>query len=195
MSIATVYSQLAGMVDKSLNTFSMINTLMLRMTNTSEQGIDAQAAVGLAQCSRNLRKKREVLAEVQKSVQILEANLGPDQLTLDNCDTRGHHSTVAYTQVEAEDTSHLSMEALPPEDVMRLFDVNILNLSRPELAEELKHFKYVSMLALGRYMADMKEELAHWKQILPEHHRHPTSHLPLKEAHVRLESLLHYKVV
>ena len=85
LSIATVYSQLATMVDKSMNAFSMINTLMLRMTNCSEQGIDAQAAVGLAQCSRNLRKKREVLAEVQQSVQNLEAQLGPDQLTLDQC--------------------------------------------------------------------------------------------------------------
>ena len=194
MSIATVYAQMAAMVDKSLNTFSLINTLMLRMTNCSEQGIDAQEAVGLAQCSRNLRKKREVLAEVQQRVQVLESHLGPDQLTLDNCDVRGHNSTVAYTQVETTDTSHLSMEALSPEEVMGLFDVHILNLSRQELNEELKHFKFVSMLALGRYMADMKEELAPWKNLLPQHHIHPTSHLPLQEAHVRLESLLHYKV-
>ena len=80
MNIATIYAQLAAMVDKSLNAFSEINTLMLRMTNSSEQGIDAQAAVGLAQCSRNLRKKRETLAEVQESVHVLEAKLGPDQL-------------------------------------------------------------------------------------------------------------------
>ena len=194
LNIATIYSQLAAMVDKSLNAFSMINTLMLRMTNSSEQGIDAQAAVGLAQCSRNLRKKREILAEVQESVQVLEARLGPDQLTLDNCDTRGHHSTVAYTQVETEDTTHLSQEPLLPEDVMGLFNVDVLNLSRPELEHELVHFKYVAMLALGRYLAVRKEELSHWQHLLPAHHKHPTSHHPLQEAHVRLESLLHYQV-
>ena len=167
---------------------------MLRMTNTSEQGIDAQAAVGLAQCSRNLRKKREVLAEVQETVQMLEAKLGPDQLTLDNCDTRGHHSTVAYSQVETEDTSNLSTKPLDPEDVMALFNVDILNLSRPEHKQELIHFKYVGMLALGRYLAGRKEELSHWFDLLPEHHKHPRSHLPLQEAHVRLEPLLHYQV-
>ena len=100
LSIATVYSQLAYMTDKTNNAFSMINTLMLRMGNTSKDGIDAQAKVGLATCSRNLSKKREMLAEVQQSVQVLEAEQGPDQLTLDNCDTRGHHSTVAYTQLQ-----------------------------------------------------------------------------------------------
>ena len=83
LSIATVYAQLAAMVDKSMTAFAQINTLMLRMTNCSEQGIDAQASLGLAQGSRNLRKKREVLAEVQQRVQLLEAQLGPDQLTLD----------------------------------------------------------------------------------------------------------------
>lgn len=194
LHIATIYAQLAAMVDKSLNAFSLINTSMLRMTNCSEQGINAQSAVGLAQCSRNLRKKREALAEVQESVQILEAKLGPDQLTLDNCDTRGHHSTVAYTQVELEDTSHLSIEAPLPEDVMALFNVDILNLSRPELEPELAHFKYVAMLAMGRYLAERKEELTHWQHLLPVHHKHPNSHQPLQEAHVRLESLLHYQV-
>ena len=83
LSIATVYAQVAAMVDKSMTAFAQINTLMLRMTNCSEQGIDAQASLGLAQGSRNLRKKREVLAEVQQRVQLLEAQLGPDQLTLD----------------------------------------------------------------------------------------------------------------
>ena len=113
---------------------------------------------------------------------------------LDNCDTRGHHSTVAYTQVETMDTTHLSMEALPPEEVMGIFHVGILNLSTPGLEDELKHFKYVAMLALGRYMAERNEELAHWKQLLVVHHRHPASNHPLQEAHVRLESLLHYQV-
>ena len=124
----------------------------------------------------------------------LGENIHPRQLTLDNCDTRGHHSTVAYTQVEVEDTTHFSAEALSPEEVMGLFNVDILNLSRPELEHELTHFKYVAMLALGRYLAARREDLSHWKHLLPTHHKHPTSHHPLQEAHVRLESLLHYQV-
>ena len=69
------------MADKTNNAFVMINTLMLRMGNSSKDGIDAQAMVGLATCSRNLNKKREILAEVHRSVQVLEAEQGPDQLT------------------------------------------------------------------------------------------------------------------
>lgn len=80
LSVATVYSQLAMMADKTNSAFSMINTLMLRMSNTSKDGINSQAMVGLAQCSRNLNKKREVLAELHRSLQVLEAERGPDQL-------------------------------------------------------------------------------------------------------------------
>ena len=86
LSIATLFSQLAFMADKANSAFKMMNTLMLRMSNTSKEGIDAQAMVGLAQCSRNLNKKREVLAELQRDIQVLESERGLDNMTLDNCD-------------------------------------------------------------------------------------------------------------
>ena len=77
---------------------------------------------------------------------------------------------------------------------MALFNSDILNLSKPELEDELKHLQYVAMLALANYLADGREELAHWKLFLPTHHTHPKSSLPLEEAHVRLEPLLNFKV-
>ena len=194
MSVATVYAQLAHMADKTNNAFVLMNTLMLRMGNTSNEVINAQGMAGLATCARNLNKKREILAEVQRSVQVLEAEQGPDQLCLDNCDTKGHHSTVAYTQTETTDTTHLSTEAPSPETVMSLFTPDILNLSKPELEDELMHLQYVAMLALANYLTGCKEELAHWSKFLPKHHSHPKSHLPLEEAHVRLEPILNFKV-
>ena len=78
---------------------------------------------------------------------------------------------------------------------MELFNPDILNLSKPELEDELKHLKYVAMLALANYLVERRQELAHWKAFLPLHHAHPQSHIPLQEAHVRLEPLLNYKVV
>ena len=49
-------------------------------------------------------------------------------------------------------------------------------------------------MALARYLSEVKEELGHWKKFLPVHHPHPTSDLPLHEAHVRLEEPLYYQV-
>ena len=116
-------------------------------------------------------------------------------MTLDNCDSRGHHNTVAFTETETTDTTHLSSEAMAPESLMGLFKTDILNLSSPELEDEKNHLIDVAMLALARYLADMKDDLAHWKSFLPVHHPHPNSGLPLQEAHVRLEEPLYYQVL
>lgn len=194
LSIATLFSQLAFMADKANSAFKMMNTLMLRMSNTSKEGIDAQAMVGLAQCSRNLNKKREVLAELQRDIQVLESERGPDNMTLDNCDTRGSHTTVAYTEIETTDTSHFSTTPMSPEALVNLFSAEILKLSSSDLEEERDHLLAVAMLALARYLSEVKEELGHWKKFLPVHHPHPTSDLPLHEAHVRLEEPLYYQV-
>ena len=147
LSIATLFSQLAFMADKANSAFKMMNTLMLRMSNTSKEGIDAQAMVGLAQCSRNLNKKREVLAELQRDIQVLESERGPDNMTLDNCDTRGSHTTVAYTEIETTDTSHFSTTPMSPEALVNLFSAEILKLSSSDLEEERDHLLAVAMLA------------------------------------------------
>ena len=102
---------------------------------------------------------------------------------------------MAYTQTETEETSHLGTEPLPPEEVMSLFDLKILDLTSPELKGELDHLRSVAMLALGRELAKLRPEISHWLHILPEHHQHPDSNLPLQPANVTLLSPLWKEVI
>ena len=81
INIATVYSQIAMLVDKTNNTLAHMNTLQLKMDNLSDDGIDAQAKLGLATCSRNLRNDKAVLAEVQEKLLLFEAKNSPEQLS------------------------------------------------------------------------------------------------------------------
>lgn len=81
INIATVYSQIAMMVDKTNNTLAKMNTLQLKMDNLSDDGIDSMAKLGLTTCSRNLRNDKAVLAEVQEKLLLLEAANRPEQLS------------------------------------------------------------------------------------------------------------------
>ena len=195
INIATVYSQVAMMVDKKNNALAKINTLQLKLHGLTDAGLDAQALLKLGECARNLRKDRDVLAEVQEKLLTLESMNRPTQITLDNCDTKSNNCTVAYVQTETVDTSHLSTEPLSPEETLKLFDLSLVDMTRPELQSEREHLRSVILLALGRELAKHKPELSHWLKKLPEHHDHPTSkNVPLEPALVTLQSPMPYQV-
>ena len=99
LNIATVYAQIAMMVDKKNNALAKLNTLQLKLDGLTDSGIDAQALIGLSQCSRNLRKDRDVLAEVQEKLHILESTSRPTQITLDNCDTKSNNFLLQHSLV------------------------------------------------------------------------------------------------
>ena len=168
LSIATIFAQLAMLVDRKNNALAKLNTLQLKLHGLTDAGIDAQALIGLGQCSRNLRKDREVLAEVHQKLLILESKSRPMQMTLDNCDTKSNNCTVAYVQTETVDTSHLSTEPMSPEETLKLFNSSILDFSQPQLQPEREHLRKVILLSLGRELAKHKPELSHWLSVLPE---------------------------
>ena len=117
----------------------LLNTLQLKLHGLTDAGIDAQALLKLGQCSRNLRKDRDILAEVQEKLLILESQSRPIQLTLDNCDTKSNNCTVAFVQTETVDTSHLGTEPMSPEETLSLFDLNLLDLNRPDRTRRSLH--------------------------------------------------------
>ena len=195
VNIATVYAQIAMMVDKKNNALARINTLQLKLHGLTDAGIDAQALIGLCQCARNLRKDRDVLAEVQAKLLVLESQCRPTQLTLDNCDTKTNSCTVAYVQTETIDTRHLSTESMSPKDRLSLFDVSQLDLTQPDLVQEKEHLRAVILLSLGKELVKLIPELAHWDKVLPAHHTHPTSgKVPLEPALLTLQPPMHYQV-
>ena len=125
---------------------------------------------------------------------ILKSKSRTIQLTLDNCDTKSNNCTVAFVQTETVDTSHLGTEPMSPEETLSLFDLNLLDLNRPEHQPEKEHLRSVILLALGRELAKFKPELSHWLKVLPEHHDHPNAGLPLEQALLTLLSPLPYQV-
>lgn len=92
VSVATVFAHLAQLVDRSNNALQKINSLHLKMENTTDDGIDSLAPLGLTVTARHLRALRDDLAEVSDTLHLEETRFMPEQSTIDNCDTKGHHS-------------------------------------------------------------------------------------------------------
>ena len=194
VTISTIYAQLAQQVDKANNVLTKIQSLSLKMSGTTDEGLDGQAKMGLAQTARNLRNKRDEFAEIQRNILLEGTRKMPSQYTLDNCDMKGHSCTVEYLQVETISTAHLSTEGMSKEDTLQLFTPDTLLLNRPELKGEHDQLRRVVLLAVGRDLAKHLEIVAHWAKVLPKHHQHPYSHLPVVEANAILRDPRYFKV-
>ena len=92
VSVATVFAHLAQLVDSLNNVLAKINSLHLKMENTTDEGIDAMAKLGLSVQARNLRILRDDLAEISSKLHIEETRFMPEQSCIDNCDTKGSHT-------------------------------------------------------------------------------------------------------
>lgn len=195
LSLATIYAQIGGEVDKANNALALIQGISLKMDGLSDRGLAGQAKVKLSVTERTLRYKRDELAEIQASLLIEESKDRPSQITIDNCNTCHTNCIVAYSQAETEDTSALSSEGSSPEDVMALFSPSVLMLTSPELEVEFDHLEEVAMLSVGRELAlHLPDELGHWTKLLPQHHSHPQSHVPLQKANATLLPPMPYEV-
>ena len=77
---------------------------------------------------------------------------------------------------------------------MSLFTPNILLLNRPELKGEHDQLRRVVLLAVGRDLAKHLDVVSHWAKVLPKHHQHPYSHLPVVAANAILRDPRYFKV-
>lgn len=186
INVATVFSQLAHLVDKSNNALNKINSLQLKMNGLTDEGLDAQVPLGLGVTARTLRSARDDFAEVAETCLVEETKSRPVQSTLDNCDQKGSHSTVEYLEVEYIDTTHLSVDAMGPEEILQLFNIDLLLLKREELKEEKDHLERIILTETAKALAHARPEIGHWLKVLPRHHSHPYDHLPLREASIVL---------
>ena len=186
INIATVYAQLAQLVDNSNSVLSKINTLQLKLDGLTDEGLNAQAKLNLAQTARNLRYKRDEFAEVAEKLLLEETKRFPDQKTLDNCDQKGEHTTVEYRQTETQDTSHLPNESKSPEEIEALFQPSLVMINHPDMDLERAHLSYVIAVSVGREIGFHRQDAENLVKYLPKHHQHKWSHLPLEEAQIKL---------
>ena len=187
VSIATVFSQLAHLVDRTNNTLQKINSMQLKLDGLTDEGLVAQEKIGLAVTARTMRHARDEFAEVAESCLIEETKKRPDISTLDNCDQRNSHTTVEYREIEHEDTSHLGTDSMGIEEIEQLFNIDILLLGSERLTVEREHVERVIFNQVAKVLAGaLPGALGHWMACLPKHHQHPYSHLPPREAAIML---------
>ena len=191
VSIATLFSQLAYMVDRSHNTLLKINAMQLKLDGLTDEGLVAQEKIGLAVTARTIRHAREEFGELAECCLIEETKKRPDQATLDNCDQRRggveSHTTVEYREIEYIDTSHLGLDSMGIEEIEKLFSNDILLLGSEELRVEREHVEGVILNQVVKVLADaLPDMLGHWNPHVSKHHRHPYSHLPPREASIML---------
>ena len=83
---------------------------------------------------------------------------------MDNCDTKGSHTTVEYRETERVDTSHLSTESLGPEEILKLFSLDLVRMGGDSLKEERIHLERVLLMAVGKTLAKICPDLVdHWE--------------------------------
>lgn len=187
VTIATLFSQLAHLVDRTNNTLQKINSMQLKLDGLTDEGLVAQEKIGLAVTARTMRHARDEFAEVAESCLIEETKKRPDQSTIDNCDQRNSHTTVEYREIEFEDTSHLSVDSMDLEEIHQLFSNDILLLGSERLTVEREHVEGVIFNQVAKVLAKaLPGDLGHWVAHVPKHHRHPYSHLPPREAAIVL---------
>ena len=130
---------------------------------------------------------RDDFSEVAHTLHLEDTKAMPEQSTMDNCDTKGSHTTIEYRETEREDTSHLSTEPMGPEEILRLFNLDLVLMGAEGLKEEREHLNKVLLISVGRALAKAcPEEVGHWDGVLPKHHSHPLSHIKPEEAALRL---------
>ena len=108
----------------------------------------------------------------------------PRQSALDNLDFEKEHLMLMCSLKEQVDTSHLSVEALPKAEALKLFTKDQLLLNSPQLAGEKKYLiEEVLVNAWGRILAKRRKARAgKLSQFFPVHHRHSLSSLRLQAA-------------
>ena len=195
ISVATVFSTLAQLVDSSNNVLAKIIALDLKMENTTDEGVDAMAKLGLSVQARNLRVLRDDLAQISSTLHLEDTRAMPEQSCIDNCDVKANHTTVEYRETEKVDTSHLCQEPMGREEVLALFTTAMVRMNDENHKEELDHLTKVILNTTGRVLAEaLESRIGHWQNVLPPHHHHPLSHVKIEEAAIRLMAP-HYRQV
>ena len=106
---------------------------------------------------------------------------------MDNCDTKGNHMTVEYRETERQDTTQLCSEPMEREEILSLFSPELVMMTAERHKKELEHLNKVILHTTGRTLAAaFPEQIGHWENVLPQHHKHPSSHIKPEEAAVRL---------
>ena len=192
---ATIFAQLAEKVDHLNDALLKMNQLQLKFDGATDSGIDAQARLGLSRCSRTYKEQRDFFCEVADAVALQDFKNMPEQSTLDNCTSKGQDCTVEYRETETIPTDHLNTKGLSPEEVLALFTTDLVLVTQPHLEEEFKHFwKTLVPLVCARLIATHRQDVACWLSLFPPHHKHPTSHHPLRPAKIKLVAPHYYKV-
>ena len=181
VSIAVQYAQLAAQVNQHNNALVKIQSLQLEMEHLSDEGMNAQAKLGLSLTSMAVSKMRDDFAEVSEKVLLSMSEERPQQLTLDNCDFRSQSIMVEFMETETVDTNHLSTEQIPAEEVASLFTTKLLVLNAHE--EEKIHLEKVIATEIVKLLSTMRpDEFGNLSKYLPSHHQHPLADMPVKPA-------------
>ena len=68
---------------------------------------------------------------------------------------------------------------MAPEEILQLFNLNLVLLNTDELKTEKDHLEKIILAEAAKALARARPEIAHWLKQFPKHHAHPYDHLPL----------------
>ena len=179
IQLAYSFSSLAEAANSQNNSLKKVKSLGLRSTGLTNSGLDSLSQIGVSETSRSARNDRDVLASISEEIVKQHAKNNVPQYTFDNLDIRinniTHHLTLNFKEFEQNDTSDLSTNAKPVEELLDFFTKETLLLQSVENTDLFVHYQYVTALTLGRLFGKEVDGMAWLLSVFPEHYVHPNS--------------------
>ena len=186
IELAYSFSFLAEAASSQNNSLKKIKSLGLRSTGLTNSGLDSMSQVCVSETSRSARNDRDLLASISEEIVKQHAKINVPQYTFDNLDIRindiTHHLTLNFSEFEQSDTSDLSTDAKPIEELLDYFTKESLLLQSEENADIFAHYQYVTALTLGRLFGKEVDGMAWLLSVFPEHYAHQNSLNAAKKA-------------
>ena len=191
VDLAYSFSALAEAASSKNNCLKKIKTLSLRSTGLTNSGLDSLAHIGVSETSRSARNDRDVLASISEEIVKQHAKINVPQYTFDNLDIRindvTHHLTLNFSEFEQNDTSDLSTDNKPEEELLDFFSIETLNLQSEGNADLFSHFQFVTASTLGRLFGKEVDGMGWLLTVFLEHYVHPNSDNAANKAIIHVE--------
>merc|ERR1712096_3553 len=122
VTVTFYFAVMAHLASRVNFTVARTKTLAFRKLGLTEPGLEQLSQLGITETDRNLRKFRDLLADLGETHFQAQMRAGlPFTTTTDNLDKKGHHLTQAFVKVERKDTRMFSTSKPPKSETKNWF--------------------------------------------------------------------------
>ena len=179
IKISFLLSSLANSVNRDNNSVLKVKSTVFQNSRLTNEGLDSAQTLGVTESSRSQRRVRDFLGGISPEVLLTSAKDFPSVSAMDNLDITNahilHHMTLEFIEIEQIDTKHLDKTSLEFSQIVELFDLENILLTKDKNKPLLKHLKKTVAITIGRILAVRLPSASFLLPLLDNHYSHPNS--------------------